>query len=82
MKPIVHRMIDADGATMPTCPHRDRLISEWNKAVRDFSKSISRLKAALDNGSFADEKQATEQARLHAENARTMLNLHRAEHGC
>lgn len=67
---------------MSTCPHRDDLMREWNKAVSEFSKSISRLKAAIANEHFADEQHATEQARLHTENARTMLNLHRAEHGC
>ena len=67
---------------MPTCPHRNQLVSEWNQAVSDFSKAVSRLKTAVGKGNFADEQQATEQARLLAEDARTMLNLHRDEHGC
>ncbi len=67
---------------MPTCPHADQLIGEWHEAVSEFSKSIRRLKKAIGNESCADEQQATEQARLHAENARTMLELRRSEHGC
>ena len=67
---------------MLTCPRRDQLTDDWNQAVSEFSKSIRRLKAAIGNESYADEHRATEQARLHAENARTMLNLHGEEHGC
>ena len=67
---------------MPTCQHRDRLIGEWHEAVSEFSKSIKRLKEAIGNESYAGEHQATELARLHAENARTMLELHCSEHGC
>ena len=67
----------------PACEHRHRLIAEWHKSVVEFSKCIRLLQASIGNGSnFADAHQATEQARLHAENARTMLNLHRDEHGC
>ena len=67
---------------MLTCPHRQQLTEEWNQAVSEFSKSIRRLKDAIGNEGYANEYRATEQARLHAENARTMLNLHRSEHGC
>ena len=67
---------------MTTCPQRDHLMDEWNDAVAKFSTSIRRLKAAIGDGRYADEHRATELARQRAENARTMLELHRAEHGC
>jgi hypothetical protein len=67
---------------MPTCPRRDRLTDEWHEAVRKFSTSVIRLHAAIGNQTFADEHRSTEQARLHVENAYTMLELHRSEHGC
>ena len=31
---------------------------------------------------FAEQHQLTELARLHADNARSMLEIHRMEHGC
>jgi len=52
------------------------------KLFRISPKPSAVLKAAVGNGNFADEQQVTELARLHTENARTMLNLHREEHGC
>jgi hypothetical protein len=68
---------------MPRCPDRERLTIQYHDSVVVFSASVSRLKECNGNGNgFADVHRATEQARLHAENARTMLNAHRAEHGC
>jgi hypothetical protein len=67
---------------MNNCPDRDHLVRKWHEAVEGFSISVSQLKASIGNDHFADQHQATEQARLNAENIRTMLELHRAEHGC
>jgi hypothetical protein len=68
---------------MPDCVHRNHLVKLWNEAVLGFSEAVNKLKACpkTDRG-FTEQYQATEQARLHAENARVMLNLHRDEHGC
>ena len=67
----------------PACEHREQLITEWHEAVVRFSHAVKRLRQCDgDARRFADEHHATEQARLHAENARMMLNLHRDEHGC
>ena len=68
---------------MPTCSDRERLIVEYNEAVQKLSESVNRLKACNGDGhGFAEAHRATEKARLHAENTRMMLELHRAEHGC
>jgi hypothetical protein len=69
---------------MLTCPHREKLIDEYHHAVDTFSKSIKLLRKCNGDGyqKFADQHRVTEQARLHAENARMMLDLHRVEHGC
>ena len=68
---------------MPTCPYRERLMNQYHDAVLIFSSSIRTLKGCNRDGhGFAEAHQATGEARLHAENARTMLNLHREEHGC
>jgi hypothetical protein len=65
------------------CPERNRLIKDWHQAVQDFSKSVSRLTVChRDEQNFADQYQATELARLRVEDAHTILELHRAEHGC
>jgi hypothetical protein len=68
--------------TTRDCPERNHLIKEWHEAVATFSNSVSQLKASIGNDHFEDQHQVTELARLHAENVRTMLELHRAEHGC
>jgi hypothetical protein len=50
-----------------------------------FSASVSRLKECnghTDENAFAVAQRATEHARLHSENARLMLEMHRAEQGC
>jgi hypothetical protein len=68
---------------MPTCPDRERLTSEYHDAVVKFSATVSHLKECNGNGNgFADAHRTTELARLHTENARIMLELHRAEHDC
>jgi hypothetical protein len=68
---------------MPACPQRERLIVEWNEAVLKFSKSIRRLKAAIEDGDFADQHRAIELARQHAENAlNDSTTLPRRTHNC
>ena len=68
---------------MPTCPDRERLIVQYHNAVVMFSASISRLKACNGDGKgFSATHRETELARLHAENARLMLEMHRSEHDC
>ena len=68
---------------LPTCDDRKRLLAEYQDALRKFSAAVGRLQECdRDARRFADEHLATEMARLHAENTRTMLNLHRDEHGC
>jgi hypothetical protein len=63
------------------CIKRDRLIRDWHEAVLKFSDSLGRLRKCRAS-KFADQHKATEVARLNCENARMMLDLHRAEHGC
>jgi hypothetical protein len=68
---------------MDDCRDRNQLIKDWHQAVQDFSKSVSRLRVCHgDVRKFADQYQATEIARLHADDAHSMLELHRAKHGC
>ena len=70
---------------MPPCDNRDRLLTEYRDAVVMFSASVSRLKECHGHGDgngFAAAQRAPEHARLHAENARLMLEMHRSEHGC
>lgn len=68
---------------MPDCTHRNQLVKEWNESVLAFSKAVSLLKACNGDGkNFANQYHVTEEARLHAENAHLMLELHRTEHGC
>jgi hypothetical protein len=67
---------------MPDCAHRNQLVTDWNEAVLNFSKAVSLLKASnSDRGDFAKHYHATEEARLHAENASAVLELHRTDHG-
>jgi hypothetical protein len=47
-----------------------------------FSGSVSQLRAWLGDANFAEQRKETELARQHAENAYTILELHRSEHGC
>ena len=76
---------DKEGASpMPTCLHREKLMTEYNDAVVVFSANVKLLKECNGDGyhKFAEQYQATEQARLHVDNVRKMLELHRGEHGC
>ena len=67
----------------PACNRREHLITEWLAAVAKFSAAVKRLRQCdRDARRFADEHHATEQARLHADDARARLALHREEHGC
>jgi hypothetical protein len=68
---------------MPECVHRNQLVKLWDEAVLGFSQAVSRLKACHKNDrSFAEQYKLTELARQRADNARTLVELHRAEHGC
>jgi hypothetical protein len=68
---------------MPPCQHRENLIVEYHESVEKFSHAVKRLrKCDRNRPRFEQEQRATELARQHAENARTMLQFHRAEHGC
>ena len=68
---------------MADCAQRNQFVKEWNEAVLNFSKAVSLLKASNENGTdFAKRYHATEEARLHAGNARLMLELHCIDHGC
>jgi hypothetical protein len=68
---------------MPKCEHRERFTIQYNDAVVMFSASVQRLKECnADGNGFAAAQRASELARLHAENARLMLEMHRAEHNC
>ena len=68
---------------MPKCEHRNRLLGEWQESLANFSDAVKRLRECSGDGSkFAEQYRSTEQARLHAENARMMVEHHRAEHGC
>jgi hypothetical protein len=68
---------------MPTCPDREKLTIQYDEAVVIFSASVTCLRGRNGNGNgFAEAQHATELARLHAETARIMLAMHRAEHSC
>jgi hypothetical protein len=68
---------------MRDCAERERLIKQWHDAILTFAHCVSQLGARKGNGGRSSKRyQQTEQARLHAENARTMLELHRTEHDC
>jgi hypothetical protein len=67
---------------MPHCERRNQLVSEWHEAVMKFSDSVSQLKACVGDGEFAKQRQETELARLHADNARMILELHLSNHDC
>jgi hypothetical protein len=69
---------------MPTCSERERLIVEYHQAVEMFSRNVKLLRECNGDGyhKFQERHRATEIARLHAENARLMVDFHRTEHGC
>jgi hypothetical protein len=65
------------------CAERERLVSQWHDAILDFANCVGGLAARNNNGNgFAAHYDKTERARQHTENARSMLELHRTEHGC
>jgi hypothetical protein len=65
------------------CEERERLIIQWHDAILAFGNCVGGLAARNNSGNgFAAHYEKTERARLHAENARTILELHRSEHGC
>lgn len=64
------------------CPRRERLLREWNEAVASLSECVASLAAITGDKGFAEQYQATELARLHAEKTRTMIELHRDDHRC
>ena len=68
---------------MLDCAHRNELVKLWNEAVWEFSQAVGKLAAckAVDQ-QFKQQHGLTEMARLRADNARSMLELHHAEHGC
>jgi hypothetical protein len=68
---------------MPKCEQRERLLGEWQESVAKFSDAVKRLRQCNGDGSkFAEQHEATEQARRHAEEARKLVEHHRSEHGC
>jgi hypothetical protein len=68
---------------MPDCLQRNHLVKLWNDSVLAFSEAVAKLKACQESDkAFAEQHQLTELARLHADNARSMLEIHRTEHGC
>lgn len=69
---------------MPTCIDRELLIVEYHHAVEAFSESVKLLRDCHGDGfkRFAAQHRATELARLHVDNVRQILEVHRAEHGC
>lgn len=68
---------------MSACEDRDRLLHEWQKSVAGFSDAVRRLRDCNGDGSgFAEEYEATKQARWNAEEVLKLLELHRDEHGC
>jgi hypothetical protein len=68
---------------MQDCAQRDRLIKQWHDAILAFAHCVSQLGVRKGSGDgFSKQYQETELARLHAEDARMMLELHRTEHDC
>ncbi len=68
---------------MRECTHRNHLVKLSNEAVLAFSQAVGELAACKGNDrQFKEQHQLTEMARLHADNARSLLELHRREHGC
>ena len=62
------------------CKHRDALFDAWREAIDSLENSVSRL--ASSDGDLDALHRQSEDARLHAENVRMLLKLHRSEHGC
>ena len=67
------------------CDERARLLNEYNSATMAFSASVAELvqKAGTTlQGEYNRLKNAADQARIAAEQARLNLEKHIAEHGC
>jgi hypothetical protein len=68
---------------MPNCPQLDRIILEWREAVAQFTEEVKLLAECTGNrDAFLIQFHNTDLARQHCEDARTALELHRAEHNC
>jgi hypothetical protein len=66
------------------CPQRNELLAEWHEATARFSDAVTEMHKAAGQGqeSFIRLMHIAEEARLKAENARLLLEMHRSEHGC
>jgi len=69
---------------LTNCTTRNELLRQWSDATQRFSDSIGYMRANVGdmNGQFNKHMRLAEAARLKAENARLMLEIHRSEHGC
>ena len=68
---------------LPVCEYKNKLLTEWQQAIKAFSGAVRRLQHCNGDATiFAVEQRAAELARLHAENARVMVEHHRSEHNC
>ena len=75
----------ATGTSSAICAEKDRLIQEWRQATKGLSTCIEKMieaRNARDEEAYNLASQDCEIAKLAVENARTMLEIHRAEHGC
>ena len=63
---------------MATCPHRQKLSSEYNDAVVMFSASVNCLRDCHGDSlhKFAEQRQETEIAQKYAQSVRVMLEVH------
>ena len=62
------------------CKERDALFEAWREAIDSLENSVGQL--ASSDGDYEPRHRQSEDARLHAENVRMLLKLHRSEHGC
>ena len=62
------------------CKERDALFEVWREALDSLGDSVRQL--ASSDGDLEALHRRSEDARLHAENVRMLLKLHRSEHGC
>ena len=75
LRPLINRQ----GGLMG-CKERDALFEAWREAIDALGDSVSQL--ASSDGDYEARYRQSEDARLHAENVRMLLKLHRSEHGC
>ena len=67
---------------MPDCPDRNRIIVEWRESVVKFADQVKRLAACTGNrDGFVEQFHITDLARLECDQARLVLEQHRADHG-